>query len=103
MGTAEKASSTGTRVFAQYGFFVDGTQTGGIQRVSIDDEESYQYARSAWAISSTFTLTAGTHTIEVKGAHAGGDCTTSSCASIDLCMPDGYVGQASLNILIIKE
>jgi hypothetical protein len=103
MGTAEKASSTGTRVFAQYAYFVDGTQTGGIQRVSIDDEESSQYARPAWAISSTFTLTAGTHSIEVKGAHAGGDCTSSSCASIDLCTPDGYVGQASLNILIIKE
>ncbi len=103
MGTAQKADNTGTRVFAQYGFFVDGTQTGGIQRVSIDDEESSQYARSGWAISSTFTLTSGTHTIEVKGAHAGGDCTSSSCASIELCYPDGYVGQASLNILIIKE
>jgi hypothetical protein len=102
MGTAEKSSSTGSRVFAQYGYFVDGTQTGGIQRVSIDDEESSQYARSGWAMSSTFVLTAGTHTIEVKGAHAGGDCS-SSCASIDLCTPDGYVGQASLNLLIIKE
>lgn len=102
MGTAEKSSTTGTRVFAQYAFFVDGTQTGGIQRVSIDDEESSQYARSGWAISSTFSLTAGAHTIEVKGAHAGGDCS-SSCASIDLCTPDGYVGQASLNLLIIKE
>lgn len=102
MGTAEKSLTTGTRVFAQYAFFVDGVQTGGVQRISIDDEESSQYARSGWAISSTFVLTAGSHTIEVKGAHAGGDCS-SSCASIDLCTPDGYVGQASLNLLIIKE
>ncbi|HLP51616.1 MAG TPA: hypothetical protein VK154_12085, partial [Chitinophagales bacterium] len=56
----------------QFEFFLDGAQSGVLQRVScLDNASSMALTPTPWSISNTWTLAAGNHTIDVRGAHAG--------------------------------
>jgi len=84
---------------AQYQFFLNGTAVGMSQRVSIHDfSTTLNYSHAPWAIGHVFTLPPGTHTIDVRGAHAGGAVGTI----VHLASPVGFVGESALNLLIIR-
>lgn len=59
-------------VAAQFELFMNNTATGVLERVAIRDYGSGMALNPAsWSLSNTWTLTAGTYTIDVRGAHAG--------------------------------
>jgi hypothetical protein len=97
-GTCSKETSANTRVFAQFEVFRNGTGTGDLQRVAIDDESGGYFDEVPWSITTVLTLTAGVHTITVQGAHCG-----ATAPNVWLCNQDGYVGQAIMNLIIIKD
>lgn len=102
-GSASKATNNGSRVYAQYEIFVDGVGTGVYQRVSIDGNEDGQFAEVPWSISTVVTLNPGPHTVEIRGAHAGGDTGLFANDVVWLCTPQNFVGQAALNLVIVKD
>jgi hypothetical protein len=96
-GTCSKSSSLNNEQYAQYEIFVDGINTGFVERVTIGNELTF-FWQAAWAISGVVTLTGGTHTVDIRGAHA-----TTSAPDVILCQPAGFVGQAVMNLLIIRD
>jgi len=84
---------------AQYQFFLNGVAVGMSQRVSIHDfSTTLNFSHAPWSIGHVFSLSAGTYTIEVRGAHAGGAVGTI----VHLASPVGFVGESALNLLIIR-
>ncbi len=108
MGSASKTNSDGSRSFIQYEIFLDGVGTGAYQRVSMDDEENSQFAEVPWSISYIVSVPPGNHTIQIRGAHAGGDCSSggifggSDCPGVVLCWTNGFVGQANMNVFVLE-
>jgi len=85
---------------AQYEFFVDGTSTGIFQRTFIADlSTELNFAYGVWSIGMAQTFTAGSHTISVRGAHAG---PTGTGTNIRLCSSVGNIGQSFLEIIIVQ-
>jgi hypothetical protein len=83
---------------AQYEIFVDGVASGSLQRVQMEHSVSqYTITYSPWSISHVVTLTAGTHTIDVRGANA----LTGTATTVNLC--DNTPGfQATLNVVVYR-
>jgi hypothetical protein len=96
-GTASKATSTNFDNYAQYEIFLDAIGQGCVERIRIDDELNF-FDQAGWAITCTFPMSAGTHTIDVRGAHA-----TNLAPNIYLCNAAGFVGQAVMTIIIIRD
>jgi len=85
---------------AQYEFFVDNVATGSFMRTYIADGiTQLNFAYGVWSISHITTLNAGTHTIEVRGAHAGPSGTGTD---IQLQNSSGNVGFSKMNVLVYK-
>ncbi len=104
-GSVSKASNTYTTEFAQYGVYLDGVLVGNtIQRVSIGQNQAGQYQEVPWGISSIISVAAGTHTVAIYGAHAGGDSNIAGTVgdNVWICTPSGYVGEATMNVLITQ-
>ena len=103
-GSCSRATETYGTIYAQYAVFLDGVNTGTIQRVSIEastyGDVGYYY-EVPWSISTVLSVAAGTHTISIQGTHAGGDGIAPN-DKIWICTPSGYVGQAQMNILITQ-
>jgi hypothetical protein len=85
---------------AQYEFFVDNVATGSFMRTYIaDGTTQLNFAYGVWSISHITTLNAGTHTIEVRGAHAGPSGTGTD---IQLQNSSGNIGFSKMNVLVYK-
>ena len=83
---------------AQLEIFIDGAASTKLQRVSIlDGATSLTFAYGQWAIAYAGDFTAGSHTIDVRGAHAGPTGTTN----IQLAGATGGF-QSHLELLIVK-
>jgi hypothetical protein len=98
-GTCSKASNAQDRVFAQYDVFVNGVAQNAFQRVAIDDETPITgYDECPWGISKVFTLGPGLYTIDIRGTSATG-CATPA---VWLCTATGQVGQATMNVFVMR-
>ena len=85
---------------AQYEIFVDNVATGSFMRTYIADGiTQLNFAYGVWSISHATSLSAGTHTIEVRGAHAGPSGTGTD---IQLTNTAGNVGFSKMNVLVYK-
>ncbi len=84
---------------AQFEIFVDGAQSTALQRTYISDlNTELTFAYATWAIGYAAEYTAGSHTIDVRGAHAG-----PSGTGTNVQLAGGVGGfQSHLNLLIIK-
>jgi hypothetical protein len=96
-GSASKATNAQDRVFAQYDIFLNGVAQNAYQRVGIDDETSF-YDECPWGISKVFTLGPGLYTIDIRGTSATG-CPTPA---VWLCTAAGSVGQATMNVFVMR-
>jgi hypothetical protein len=84
---------------AQFEIFSDGVATTKLQRAYIADfSTELTFAYGNWHISYAAEYTAGTHTIDVRGAHAGPSGTGTNVQLAGA--PGGF--QAHMNILIVK-
>ena len=85
---------------AQYEYFVDGAESDEFQRTYIaDGSTSLTFAYGVWSIGASWTFGPGTHTVEVRGAHAGPSGTGTT---IRLVAGPGFVGQSFLSLIIVK-
>jgi hypothetical protein len=85
---------------AQYEIFVDNVATASFMRTYIADGiTQLNFAYGVWSISHATSLSAGTHTIEVRGAHAGPSGTGTD---IQLTNTPGNVGFSKMNVLVYK-
>jgi hypothetical protein len=90
-------NSGGSDVYVQYEIFVDGVATGSYVRTDLlYFSTQYLTNQTGWAVSRAFSLTAGSHTIEIRGAHAG----PTGTQPITLCGPAGSITQAQMNIVV---
>ena len=99
-GSASKATNTsGITSYAQYAVFLDGVNTNTLERIGVDiNTDGLDYEEVPWAISTVLSVTAGTHTVSIQGAHAG----PNGSDKIWICTPAGFVGQAQMSILITQ-
>jgi hypothetical protein len=76
-GTTLNLGPNFTDCNSQWAIFVDGTATSNLQRITLMDGSSQLTGTyEGWGVSHTGQFTAGTHTIDARGAWAGdGDGT----------------------------
>jgi hypothetical protein len=84
---------------AQFEIFVDGAATTALQRTYISDlNTELTFSYGTWSISYAADYAAGSHTIDVRGAHAGPSGTGTN---IQLAgAPGGF--QSHMDLLIIR-
>lgn len=96
-GTAYNAGPSYSDCLGQFEIFVDGAQSGKLQRVlMMDGTSQLTFSPEGWGISHAAQFTAGAHTIDVRGAWAGdavGDCLVSLGAA-----SGGFQSFLNLNI-----
>jgi hypothetical protein len=99
-GSAYALNAPFSDVLAQYQFFLNGVATGMSQRVLVPHSTSqFNQTMTGWGISHIFTLNAGTYTIEVRGANSGAG---SLFRNVTLVAQQGFVGEAAMNLIVIK-
>lgn len=80
-------------------FFVNGTATGQTIRYDVLDGSSFlNLTCTAWSLTHSQTLTAGTYTIDVRGANL----STGGNSDIIFGNNAGFVGESNLNIVVLK-
>ncbi|TVR79203.1 MAG: collagen-like protein [Chitinophagaceae bacterium] len=85
---------------AQFAFFYNGNLTDYVMRTEIlDNATTLTFAYGNWSLNTVFVLNAGTHTIEVRGAHSGPGGTGTNIVLADGA---GSVAQAHMSLMIIR-
>ncbi|HEY8400704.1 MAG TPA: hypothetical protein VIK89_05545 [Cytophagaceae bacterium] len=81
---------------ADIAIFIDGVESTLKRRIPAANSNSLGQMLAQWSLSSSFNLTAGSHTIQVRGKYAEGTANVNVGGSADLI-------KGNLTVLIIKE
>lgn len=96
-GTTYNAGPNFIDCTAQFEIFVDGAQSGKLQRVlMMDGTSQLGFSPEGWGLSLAQQFSAGSHTIDVRGAWAGdgdGSCLVNLGAA-----PGGFQSFLNINI-----
>ncbi|AEA43610.1 collagen-like triple helix repeat-containing protein [Fluviicola taffensis] len=95
-GGFQNAGTGTTYAAANFAIYLDGTASSIQRQVVAANTTGIGQIMSQWTLSGVFSLTAGSHTIEVRARDAGGTADANVAGTNDLI-------KGNLTVMIIKE
>ncbi|HET6992206.1 MAG TPA: hypothetical protein VFJ43_12815, partial [Bacteroidia bacterium] len=98
-GIQSTGATSTTYSVVDIGLFCDGvvSSTGGQRRIAIANTSSLAQLISNWSLEQTYSLSAGSHTFEVKAVNGAGGSSTANVSSSSAPQLQGV-----LTVTIIK-
>lgn len=95
-GGFQNAATGVSHATADFAIFIDGTASSVQRQVVAANTTGLGQIMSQWTLSGSFSLSAGSHTIQVRARDGGGTADGNAGGSSDLI-------KGNLTVLIIKE